>query len=61
MWLAKPTRPWIAKSLAPLADMHLKITRRHGAILLYGMKPRTPLYAVQTAEDTPITKIIPIT
>ena len=61
MWLVKPTRPWIAKSLAPLADMHLKITRRHGAILLYGMKPRTPLYAVQTAEDTPIPRIIPIT
>jgi len=61
MWIVKPTRPWIARSLAPLADMHFKITRLHGTTIVYGLKPRTPLYAVQTTEETPIPKIIPIT
>ncbi|MEM1518266.1 MAG: ATPase domain-containing protein [Nitrososphaerota archaeon] len=61
LWLVKPTWPWIATSLAPLADMHFKITRKHGTLLLYGMKPRTPLYGIQVPEDSPIPKVIPIT
>lgn len=47
LWLTKPTTPWLIKSLAPIADMHLKITRRHGCVIIYGIKPRTPLYAIQ--------------
>jgi KaiC/GvpD/RAD55 family RecA-like ATPase len=46
-WLVKPTMPWIVERLAPIADMHFKITREHGCVLLYGIKPRTPLYAIQ--------------
>ncbi|RLG07698.1 MAG: hypothetical protein DRN65_02975, partial [Thaumarchaeota archaeon] len=63
IWFLKPTRPGVSEKLAPLADIHLKIARRHGGILLYGIKPRTPLYAVQLdpTGETPTPKIIPIT
>ncbi len=61
MWLLKPTKPWLTTSITPLADLYFKITRRHGTILMYGIKPRTPLYAVQTTEESLIPKIIPIT
>ncbi len=61
MWILKPTRPWIAGGLTPLADMYFKLLRKHGTILLYGIKPRTPLYAVQITEESPISRIIPIT
>jgi len=63
IWLLKPTRPGVSERLAPLADMHLKIMRRHGCMLLYGIKPRTPLYAVQQdpTGETQTPQIIPIT
>jgi hypothetical protein len=47
IWSVKPIMPWIIERLAPIAEMHFKITREHGCILLYGIKPRTPLYAIQ--------------
>jgi len=50
-WLVKPIMPWIIERLAPIADIHLKITREHGCILLHGIKPRTPLYAIQLKPD----------
>jgi len=45
------------------ADIHLKITREHGCTLLYGIKPRTPLYAIQLKPDKtpPIPDLIRIT
>ena len=63
MWLVKPTQPWLVERLAPLADIHLKVTRRHGCIMLYGIKPRTPLYAVQPdpTGKIPTPRITPIT
>jgi len=63
VWITKPTYPWMTERLAPLADIHLKIMRRHGCMLLYGIKPRTPLYAVQPdpTGKTPTPKITPIT
>ena len=60
IWVLKPTHPWISERLAPLADIHLKITRRHGCMLIYGIKPRTPLYAIQFDKETPIPKLLPI-
>jgi len=62
-WLVKPIMPWIVERLAPIADMHLKITREHGCLLLYGIKPRTPLYAIQLKPDKtpPIPDLIPVT
>ena len=62
-WLVKPIMPWIIERLAPIADIHLKITREHGCILLYGIKPRTPLYAIQLQPNKapPIPDLIRIT
>ena len=63
LWLVKPIMPWIIERLAPIADIHLKITREHGCILLYGIKPRTPLYAIQLQPNKapPIPDLIRIT
>jgi len=60
IWLLKPTEPGLPERLASIAHQHLKITRRHGAILLYGVKPRTPLYAIQRDPTKQVPKIIPI-
>ncbi len=45
--LGKPIYPEIIRRASPLATIHLRLTRRHGCILLYGVKPRTPLYSVE--------------
>jgi len=62
-WIAKPTVPWIIERLAPIADVHFKITRKYGCTLLYGIKPRTPLYAIQLQSDKipPIPELLRIT
>jgi hypothetical protein len=62
IWLAKPIEPGIIKRLAPIADMHIKITRRHGCVIFYGVKPGTPVYALQTDPEsrTPLPEIIRI-
>ena len=60
--LGKPIYPEIAKRIPPLASVHLKLTRRHGCLLLYGVKPRTPLYAVEAdySKGYPLPKLTPI-
>ncbi|MCX8170732.1 MAG: AAA family ATPase [Candidatus Bathyarchaeota archaeon] len=45
--LLKPGYPKLAKILGALADVHLKITREHGAVLVYGIKPRTNLHVLE--------------
>lgn len=60
IWILKPAYPWLAERLAPLADIHLRITRRHGCLLLHGIKPRTPLYAIRFEEGKMPPKLIPI-
>jgi len=60
VWLLKPTYPWLSERLAPIADMHFKMTRRHGCVIFYGIKPRTPLYAVRAVEDNPVPRLVPI-
>ncbi|RLG07364.1 MAG: hypothetical protein DRN59_01395, partial [Thaumarchaeota archaeon] len=59
----KLTFPEISKRLASIATTHLKLTRKHGCLLLYGIKPRTSLYAVklETREGYYRTRLIPIT
>jgi len=37
----------LAVKLSPIADIYLRLTREHGCLLLYGVKPRTGLYAVE--------------
>ena len=62
IWVLRIPEERLVNALAPTADVHLKITRRHGCVLLYGVKPRTPLFAVQPdpTSKTPIPRLIPI-
>ncbi|MEM3551762.1 MAG: ATPase domain-containing protein [Candidatus Bathyarchaeia archaeon] len=52
----------LAVKLSPIADIYLRLKREHGCLLLYGVKPRTGLYAVEpdTSAGYPIPKLTPI-
>jgi len=52
----------LAVKLSPIADIYLRLTREHGCLLLYGVKPRTGLYAVEmdTSEGYPLPRLTPI-
>ncbi|MBS7634771.1 AAA family ATPase [Candidatus Bathyarchaeota archaeon] len=60
--LLKPGYPRMAKILGATADIHLRITREHGAILVYGVKPRTKLHALEmdTSKGYAMPKLTPI-
>jgi len=60
--LLKPGYPRAAEVLGATADVHLKIAREHGAVLVYGVKPRTNVYALEmdTSEGYPMPKLTPI-
>ena len=62
LWLAKPIYPEVVSRIKPLSDVHLKFTRKHGCLLLYGVKPRTPLYAVEmdTSKGYVLPKLTPM-
>jgi len=60
VFLTKPIYPWIVERLAPSSDIHLKITKKHGRVILYGIKPHTTFYIVEPAEDNLTPKLIPI-
>ncbi|MBS7639786.1 MAG: ATPase domain-containing protein [Candidatus Bathyarchaeia archaeon] len=45
--LLKPGYPRVTKILSAIADIHLRITREHGSVLVYGIKPRTNLYVLE--------------
>ncbi|MEM2465047.1 MAG: hypothetical protein QXL85_05480, partial [Candidatus Bathyarchaeia archaeon] len=61
--LLKPGYPDLEKILAATADIHLKITRKHGIALVYGIKPRTNLHVLEmdTSKGYPMPKLTPIT
>jgi hypothetical protein len=44
--LAKPGLGDITRSASNVAAIHLRVFDRDGSVLLYGVKPRTPLYAM---------------
>jgi hypothetical protein len=60
--VAKPIYQMMRDILPSISRMHLKLTREHGALLLYGVKPRTELYAVEvdTSKDGVETRLTPI-
>lgn len=60
--IAKPVYPKLTERISPIADIHLKLTREHGALILYGIKPRTGLYAVEVDSRSgyTYTKLTPI-
>jgi circadian clock protein KaiC len=60
--LLKPGYPRAAEILGAAADIHLKITRELGSVLVYGMKPRTNIYVLEmdTSEGYPMPKLTPV-
>jgi hypothetical protein len=60
--ILKPGYPRLAKILGAIADIHLKITREHGSVLVYGVKPRTNLHVLEmdTSKGHPMPKLTPI-
>jgi len=60
VFVTKPIYPWIVERLAPSSDIHLKITKKHGRVILYGIKPHTTFYILEPAEDNLTPKLIPI-
>jgi len=60
--LVKGGRRELAVRLSPAADIYLRLVRKHGCLLLYGVKPRTGLYAVEmdVSKGYPLPKLTPI-
>jgi KaiC/GvpD/RAD55 family RecA-like ATPase len=48
--LAKPGLQEITRTASNIASVHIRVFERHGSVLLYGVKPRTPIYAL-TADN----------
>ncbi|MEM3551025.1 MAG: ATPase domain-containing protein, partial [Candidatus Bathyarchaeia archaeon] len=60
--LAKAGFRHLVIKLSPMADIYLRLIRKHGCLLLYGVKPRTGLYIVEadTGKGFPIPKLTPM-
>jgi len=60
--LTNPGLVSINQKFMGLADLHIRLVKEHGAILLYGEKPRTCLYAVEmdVSKGYPLPRITPI-
>jgi len=60
--LAKAGRKELTARVSPIADIHLRLVREHGCLLLYGIKPRTGLYGVEmdVSKGYPLPKLTPI-
>jgi len=52
----------LAIKLSLLADFYLRLTRKHGCLILYGVKPKTGLYGVEcdVSKGYPLPKLTPI-
>jgi KaiC/GvpD/RAD55 family RecA-like ATPase len=59
----KSSYPELTRKISSIASIHLKLTRRHGCLLLYGIKPMIHLHAVkiETGKGYYETRLIPIT
>jgi KaiC/GvpD/RAD55 family RecA-like ATPase len=62
MMLLKPGTPTLLKLASAIADVQLRVTREHGCVLVYGIKPRTPIHVMEldTSEGYPVPKLTPI-
>ncbi|MBS7645085.1 hypothetical protein KEJ44_03470 [Candidatus Bathyarchaeota archaeon] len=53
----------LAVKLSPIADIYVRLVREHGCPLVYGVKPRTGLYAVEmddASKGYPTPRLTPI-
>ncbi|KYH40694.1 MAG: hypothetical protein AYL33_005390 [Candidatus Bathyarchaeota archaeon B63] len=62
IFLLKPGRPEVSDMLNAVVDVHMKMIREHGALLLYGLKPRTSLHFVEmdVSRGYPLPLITPV-
>jgi len=62
IFLLKPGLPSKAlyQSLYSTAELHLRIFRKYGVLFIYGVKPRTLLYAIEVGERSFLPRLIPI-
>ncbi|MEM0083349.1 MAG: ATPase domain-containing protein [Candidatus Nezhaarchaeales archaeon] len=62
LMILKPGTPELSKAVAAVAEVHLKLIREHGCLLLYGIKPRTPLHVVEldVSDGYPQPKLTPL-
>jgi KaiC/GvpD/RAD55 family RecA-like ATPase len=62
MLIAKPIRKTLSKKLGSMVDFYLRLTREHGSLLLYGIKPRTGIYVMEmdVSKGYPLPKLTPI-
>jgi len=60
--LGKPGSGPLSQKIANVSEVHLKLVREHGALLLFGLKPRTGLHVLETdvSRGYPLPKITPI-
>jgi KaiC/GvpD/RAD55 family RecA-like ATPase len=60
--LLKPGYPKLKETLPSIASIYLRLLREHGCLLLYGIKPRTCLHAVEmdVSKGYPLPKLTPI-
>jgi KaiC/GvpD/RAD55 family RecA-like ATPase len=60
--IVKAGRRDLAVRLSPIADVYIRLLREHGCLLMYGVKPRTGLYAVEmdVSKGYPLPKLTPI-
>jgi len=60
--LLKLGYPDLEKILAATADIHLKITREYGIVLVHGIKPRTSLHVLEmdVSKGYPMPRLTPI-
>ncbi|MEM2169416.1 MAG: ATPase domain-containing protein [Candidatus Bathyarchaeia archaeon] len=58
----KPGYPRFAELIGAIADVHLRVTREYGTMIVYGIKPRTCLYALEmdVSKGYVLPKLTPI-
>jgi len=60
--IIKPGMEDIVRRIANISEVHLKLMREHGTLLLFGQKPRTGLYIMEmdVSRGYPLPKLTPI-
>lgn len=57
--ISKPGSDPLTQKIANISDVHIKLVREHGALLMFGLKPRTGLHVLEAdvSEGYPLPKI----
>lgn len=62
LMILKPGTPELSRAVAAAAEVHLKLVQEFGCLLLYGIKPRTPIHVVEldVSSGYPQPKLTPL-